>query len=77
MITNLVLLALPLVATYLAATIWHRRFKQFANFPQLKPSLIWGHLKTVHEYTLKGPPGIHHGMSLTRKKSRLRLKRVN
>ncbi|KAK4031724.1 putative sterigmatocystin biosynthesis P450 monooxygenase stcS [Parachaetomium inaequale] len=60
MIANLVLLALPLVITYLAATIWHRRFKQFANFPQPKPSLLWGHLRTIHEYTLKGPPQIHH-----------------
>ncbi|KAK3291807.1 cytochrome P450 [Chaetomium fimeti] len=60
MIANLVLLALPLVVTYLVAATWHRRFKQFANFPQFKTSFIWGHLKTIHEYTLKGPPGIHH-----------------
>ncbi|KAH6847013.1 cytochrome P450 [Chaetomium sp. MPI-CAGE-AT-0009] len=60
MIANLVLLALPLVVTYLAAAAWHRRFRQFANFPQLKPSFLWGHLKAIHEYTLKGPPGIHH-----------------
>jgi hypothetical protein len=61
MIASLVLLALPLVITYLAATIWHSRFKQFANFPQLKPSLLWGHLRTIHEYTLKGRPQLHHG----------------
>ncbi|KAH6623878.1 cytochrome P450 [Chaetomium tenue] len=60
MITNILLLALPLVVAYLAATVWHRRFKQFANFPQLKPSLLWGHLKLIHEYTLKGPPDVHY-----------------
>ncbi|KAK4120994.1 cytochrome P450 [Parathielavia appendiculata] len=60
MIANLVLLALPLVATYLLTTLWHRRFRQFANFPQLKPSFLWGHLKVIHEYTLRGPPRIHH-----------------
>jgi hypothetical protein len=62
MIGNLVLLALPLVATYLVVTIWHRRFRQFANFPQPKPSFLWGNLQTVHEYTLRGPPKLHHGM---------------
>ncbi|KAK4096710.1 cytochrome P450 [Parathielavia hyrcaniae] len=60
MIANLVVLALPLVATYLLAAWWHRRFRQFADFPQLKPSFLWGHLKTIHEYTLRGPPKIHH-----------------
>ncbi|KAK4153663.1 putative sterigmatocystin biosynthesis P450 monooxygenase stcS [Chaetomidium leptoderma] len=60
MIANLVLLALPLVATYLFATLWHRRFKQFADFPQFKPSLLWGHLQTIHQYTLKAAPKLHH-----------------
>ncbi|KAL2175877.1 cytochrome P450 [Thermothelomyces heterothallicus CBS 202.75] len=56
MVANLVLLALPLLATYLAATLWHRRFRQWANFPQLKPSLLWGHLQVIHEYTLRAKP---------------------
>jgi hypothetical protein len=64
MVANLVLLALPLVAAYLFTAIWHRRFKQFANFPQFKPSFFWGHLQTIHEFTLKGPPEGHHGMCL-------------
>ena len=59
---NLILLALPLLATYLFAALWHRRFKQFANFPQLKPSLAWGHLKALHEYMQRGAPNLHHGM---------------
>ncbi|KAH6611701.1 cytochrome P450 [Chaetomium sp. MPI-SDFR-AT-0129] len=59
MIANLVLLALPLVIGYLATTIWHRRFKQYAAFPQLKPSLLWGHMKAIHEFTLRERPKIH------------------
>ncbi|KAL2169224.1 hypothetical protein VTG60DRAFT_6304 [Thermothelomyces hinnuleus] len=59
MVANLVLLALPLLATYLAATLWHRRFRQWANFPQLKPSLLWGHLQVIHEYTLRAKPKVH------------------
>ncbi|KAL2196601.1 cytochrome P450 [Corynascus similis CBS 632.67] len=59
MAASLILLAFPLLLTYLAATIWHRRFRQFAHFPQLKPSLLWGHLQTIHEYTLRAKPKIH------------------
>ncbi|KAK3309250.1 cytochrome P450 [Chaetomium strumarium] len=60
MISNILLLALPLALAYLFSALWHRRFKQFADFPQLKPSLLWGHLKALHEFTLKATPGVHH-----------------
>ncbi|SPQ25003.1 86680960-792a-4d7c-9e80-739f16b7838d [Thermothielavioides terrestris] len=60
MIATVVLLALPLVATYLFATIWHRRFRQYAGIPQLKPSFLWGHLRAIHELTtLQSRPGLH------------------
>lgn len=63
MIANLVLLALPFVIGYLATTIWYRRFKQYAAFPQLKPSLLWGHMRAIHEFTLRAPPKMHFGRS--------------
>ncbi|KAL2019162.1 hypothetical protein VTK56DRAFT_10034 [Thermocarpiscus australiensis] len=59
MIANVILLALPLVAAYLFTTLWHQRFKKFANFPQLKPSLIWGHMQLLHELMKRSPPGCH------------------
>ncbi|GAB1313761.1 hypothetical protein MFIFM68171_03971 [Madurella fahalii] len=65
MIERLVLLALPLVATYLLATIWHRRFRQFGHFPQLKPSLFWGHLQAIHEIMTRSAPGLHIDQILT------------
>ncbi|KAK4239550.1 hypothetical protein C8A03DRAFT_42869 [Achaetomium macrosporum] len=60
MIANILLLALPLALAYFFSALWHRRFKQFADFPQLPPSLLWGHLKALHEFTLKALPGLHH-----------------
>jgi hypothetical protein len=64
MISNLLLLALPLALAYLYSALWHKRFKQFADLPQLKPSFLWGHLKALHEFTLKATPGIHHDVVL-------------
>ncbi|KAK4195034.1 hypothetical protein QBC40DRAFT_289729 [Triangularia verruculosa] len=63
---HLVLWALLPILVYLLAAAWHRRFKQYAHFPQLKPSFIWGHMKTVHEYTVKngGQPDLHIGQWL-------------
>lgn len=59
MISNIILLALPLVATYLLTAIWHRRFRQFAHFPQPKPSLLWGHLQAMHAAMKRNAPGLH------------------
>ncbi|KAL2262650.1 hypothetical protein VTK26DRAFT_575 [Humicola hyalothermophila] len=59
MFAKIVVVVLPLVATYLVTAIWHKRLKQFAHFPQLKPSLIWGHLKALHELRLRGRPDGH------------------
>ncbi|KAK0742570.1 cytochrome P450 [Apiosordaria backusii] len=58
---HLVLWVLLPVVAYLLAAAWHRRFKQYANFPQLRPSFIWGHMKTIREFTVKNNdrPGLH------------------
>ena len=61
MFAKLLIVALPLLAAYLVTTIWHRRLKQYAHFPQLKPSLIWGHMKALHEFRQRGPPDRHVG----------------
>lgn len=68
MASHLVLWALLPVGVYLLATVWHRRFKQYAHFPQLKPSFIWGHMKTIHEFTVKNNdlPDLHIGELLSR-----------
>jgi hypothetical protein len=68
MLANLILVALPLVATYLLTAILRRR-KQFLNFPQLKSSLLWGHGQTIHEYIKRGPPKVHIGRFYYRHKS--------
>lgn len=47
---SIALLALPALLLYLYAAVYYRRFKQFANYPQVKPSLIWGHLKITNEF---------------------------
>ncbi|KAK4668316.1 uncharacterized protein QC763_000680 [Podospora pseudopauciseta] len=61
MASHLVLWALLPVGVYLLVTVWHRRFKQYAHFPQLTPSFIWGHMKTIHEFTVKNNdlPDLH------------------
>ncbi|KAF6789409.1 cytochrome P450 52A11 [Colletotrichum sojae] len=44
------LLALPALLFYLYSAIHYRRLKQFAHFPQLKPSFVWGHMRMLTEY---------------------------
>ncbi|KAL4915425.1 cytochrome P450 [Aspergillus aurantiobrunneus] len=42
-----VLTSLPLIAIYLFERVRRFRYKQYASFPQLTPSLIWGHIKAL------------------------------
>ncbi|KAL3461935.1 cytochrome P450 [Aspergillus heterothallicus] len=39
--------AIPLLTVYLFERTRYFRLKQYASFPQLPPSLIWGHMKTL------------------------------
>ncbi|KAH8901898.1 cytochrome P450 [Coniochaeta sp. PMI_546] len=60
MLTLFLLVAAPiLLVAYLLKEAHYRRFRQYAVFPQLKPSLMWGHMKALHEISLRGPPGQH------------------
>ena len=45
---------IPLLAFYLYERFCHLRLRQYAGFPQLKPSLLWGHLKGLHEFIVRG-----------------------
>ncbi|KAF3798377.1 Cytochrome P450 4Z1 [Colletotrichum gloeosporioides] len=45
----LLFLALPIICLFLYYKLHYRRFRKYANFPQLKSSLVWGHLQTLHK----------------------------
>jgi hypothetical protein len=53
--------AFVLLVAYLLKEAQYRRFKQNAVIPQLKPSLVWGHMKAIHEVSLRGLPRQHFG----------------
>ncbi|KAH8901259.1 cytochrome P450 [Thozetella sp. PMI_491] len=63
MLAPLVAVACALVAVYLFRALQYKRFKQYGNFPQLPPSLLWGHLQTVDEYGRRIPPKAHIDMA--------------
>ncbi|KAI9039120.1 cytochrome P450 [Aspergillus affinis] len=52
---------LPGLAWLLYTRLVYHRKKQFAAFPQLPPSLVWGHLKALHEFVLRGKRDRHIG----------------
>ncbi|KAK1982998.1 cytochrome P450 52A11 [Colletotrichum cereale] len=47
---SVAVLALPAILLYLYSALSYRRFKQYAHFPRLTPSLLWGHLKAVNDF---------------------------
>lgn len=57
----LLLLAALVLVAYLFKETYYRRLKQHAAFPQAKPSLIWGHMLTLHEAMTRGFPAQHFG----------------
>lgn len=60
MFLRMVLLAvLPLLGFYLYEKARHSRFQQFAAWPQLKPSLVWGHLKAFNKFIATADPSRH------------------
>ncbi|PHH89634.1 hypothetical protein CDD83_5618 [Cordyceps sp. RAO-2017] len=60
----LLLAALPLLAGYLHTKIHHKRFQQYAGFPQLPTSFILGNLKLLGEYIKHGPADRYPDMML-------------
>ncbi|KAH9908359.1 cytochrome P450 [Xylariomycetidae sp. FL2044] len=65
MLLRIFIAALALLATYLYRRIRYKRLKQFARFPQLPPSPIFGHLQVVDEFVKRAPPSAHADMGLT------------
>ncbi|KAK4184333.1 putative sterigmatocystin biosynthesis P450 monooxygenase stcS [Podospora australis] len=61
MLSNLILLALPLVIGYLIKRIYYTRYRQYAAFPQHKSSFFWGNLAVLNNYLnkWKDTPAIH------------------
>lgn len=59
----LILALIPLVAFYLYERFYYFRLKQYAGWPQLKPLLLWGHLKALHEFIIRGKTDRHIGKS--------------
>ncbi|PLB52327.1 cytochrome P450 monooxygenase [Aspergillus steynii IBT 23096] len=48
-----------LLSTYLLKRLYDKRFKQFAQWPQLKPSLLFGHIGHIQEILSSGPSDRH------------------
>ncbi|RAH49986.1 cytochrome P450 [Aspergillus brunneoviolaceus CBS 621.78] len=59
MIGTLTLAFVPLLLFYLYRKLQYHRFTQLSPYPQPQPSLVWGHLKTIHEFMSKGEPERH------------------
>ncbi|KAG8158186.1 hypothetical protein KVR01_011947 [Diaporthe batatas] len=59
MLAQLIFAALALLAPYLYNRIRFKRLKQYADFPQLPPSAVLGHLGTVDEFVKRAPKGAH------------------
>lgn len=52
-----------LLAAYIVKRLCYHRFEQFAKWPQLKPSILWGHLGHIQEAVSSGPLDRHIGKS--------------
>lgn len=61
MLLQLFLVALPLLAVSVFAKLYYQRFIRYAGLPQVKPSLIWGNLLTLHENMQRLRPDEHAG----------------
>ncbi|RAH81452.1 cytochrome P450 monooxygenase, partial [Aspergillus japonicus CBS 114.51] len=51
---TILLALLPLLAIYLWQWLRYLRFHQHAAWPQLPPSLVWGHMKALNEFVSRG-----------------------
>ncbi|KAI0454831.1 cytochrome P450 [Xylaria acuta] len=59
MLMPLLLATLLLFVTYSYMKLRHKQFSQCACLPQLPPSLLFGHLKTIDEYIRRGAADRH------------------
>jgi hypothetical protein len=53
--------ALPLLALWLLNKLDYYRTKQFAAWPQPKPSRVWGHMKDLNAFISRDEPNRHIG----------------
>ncbi|RAH60890.1 cytochrome P450 monooxygenase [Aspergillus piperis CBS 112811] len=58
-VQSILLILLPLGVSYFISRIRYSRFKKYADWPQLPPSLIWGHMKALHEFIARGEERRH------------------
>ncbi|CAI7669517.1 unnamed protein product [Penicillium viridicatum] len=56
---TLVATIIPILLFYLWKNVTYYRTKQYAGFPQLPPSLLWGHLSTLDKLVKTNRPNIH------------------
>lgn len=61
MLVTILIAAIPLLALLLFHKIRYYRTKQYADIPQLQPSLLWGHLKALNELVKSNKPNLHVG----------------
>lgn len=57
----LVVAAIPAVVFYLFQKLYYIRFRQYAAWPQMPPSLLWGHLKVMNDFIESGAKQRHVG----------------
>ncbi|KAI1820811.1 cytochrome P450 [Xylaria intraflava] len=62
MLTPLLIASFLALATHLFVKLRHKRCNQYAYLPQLPPSLLLGHLKTMKEYMRRGAANRHPDM---------------
>lgn len=61
MLKSILFAATALVITYLYNRLRYRRLLQHAKIPQVPPSLLLGHLRTLDELMKRGPADRHPG----------------
>jgi leucyl-tRNA synthetase len=61
LLSIIVLAVLPVLAVYLYQKLHYHRFVQYASWPQMQPSLLWGHLKKMNEFIERGVRQRHVG----------------
>lgn len=66
MLKSILFAATALVITYLYNRLRYKRLLQHAKIPQVPPSLLLGHLKTLDELIKRGPADRHPGNPMSR-----------
>lgn len=61
MLFSLVIGAAALLISYCYVKLRYKRFNQYAHFPQLPTSFLFGHLKSVDSLIRGGKPDGHPG----------------